>query len=83
MKNKKLGLIVTLALGLLAVPGASWAQPVTQPPRIGVLRFGPLPSSFIQPFRRELRELGYVEGQSIILEHRIAQSVAQLPGLAT
>ena len=32
--------------------------------RIGILRVGPLPASFIEPFRKGLRELGYVEGQN-------------------
>jgi putative ABC transport system substrate-binding protein len=50
--------------------------------RIGLLRVGPPPPSFIEPFRQGLRELGYVEGQSIVIEYGLARSVAQLPELA-
>jgi ABC-type uncharacterized transport system substrate-binding protein len=75
-------LLVTLALGLFVAPGVAWAQPVKQVPRIGVLRLGPLPPRAIESFRQGLRELGYVEGQSIILEYGVAQSVPQLPEVA-
>jgi putative tryptophan/tyrosine transport system substrate-binding protein len=46
--------------------------------RIGVLRVGPPPASFIEPFRQALRELGHVEGQTITIEYASAGSVAQL-----
>ena len=67
---------------LLAAPLATEGQQVKQVPRVGILRYGSLPPSFIEPFRQELRELGYVEGQSIVVEYRIAQTVAQLPDVA-
>lgn len=41
-----------------------------------------LPPSAIDPFRQGLREFGWIEGQSIILEYGLAQSVAQLPDVA-
>jgi len=72
----------TLAGGLLAAPLAAEGQQVKQAPRVGILRYGSLPPSFIEPFRQELRELGYVEGQNIVVEYRFAQSVAQLPDVA-
>jgi hypothetical protein len=74
--------IGTLAGGLLAAPLAAEAQQVKPTARVGILRYGSFPPSFIEPFRQELRELGYVEGQSIVVEYRIAQSVAQLPDVA-
>jgi ABC-type uncharacterized transport system substrate-binding protein len=74
--------IATLAGGLLAAPLAAEGQQVKPASRVGILRYGSLPPSFIEPFRQELRELGYVEGQSIVVEYRIAQSVAQLPDVA-
>jgi ABC-type uncharacterized transport system substrate-binding protein len=46
------------------------------------LRVGSPPPGFIEPFRQELRELGYVEGQTIIIEYGLAENVAQLPELA-
>jgi len=51
-------------------------------PRIGVLRLGPLPPNAAASFRQGLRELGYVEGQSIIVEYGLAQSMIQLPDVA-
>lgn len=63
------GFFVTLALSLLAAPLATVAQ---QPPgkttRIGFL--GDVPPFLDDAFRRGLRELGYVEGQNITIEHR-------------
>ena len=67
---------------LLARPDAARAQQVTKIPRVGVLRLGPLPPSASEPFRQGLRDLGYVEGQSIVLEYGLAPSVAQLPEVA-
>jgi ABC transporter substrate binding protein len=66
--------IVTLILSLLTVPLTSQAQPAAQVPRLGLL----MPSSFsavasrIEAFRHGLRTLGYVEGQNITLESRVA-----------
>ena len=67
---------------LLAAPLAAEAQQAGKVHRIGLLRVGPPPPSFIEPFWQGLRELGYVEGKSIIIEYGLAQSVAQLPELA-
>jgi putative ABC transport system substrate-binding protein len=74
--------LATATAAIIAAPGVAWAQPVKKVPRIGVLRLGPLPPSAIESFRQGLRELGYVEGQSIILEYGLAQSVPQLPEVA-
>jgi putative ABC transport system substrate-binding protein len=64
-----LGLAV---LGLLAAPLAAEAQPAGRVPRIGILPGGPLAPRVHQwdAFRQTLRELGYTEGQNIILEFR-------------
>ena len=69
-------------LALVAAPRAAEAQQPGKGYRIGFLRFGPPPPSFIEPFRQGLRELGYVEGQSVIIEYGLARSVAQLPDIA-
>ena len=75
--------IGTLTGGLLAAPFVAEAQPQAgKVYRIGLLRIGPPPPSFIEPFRQGLRELGYVEGQSIFIEYGLAESVTQLPELA-
>jgi len=61
------------ALGAaVAWPLASLAQPSTAP-RIGILALGNLdPGLFFKEFREGLRELGYIEGQSIAFEFRSA-----------
>ena len=69
-------LVVAVALGMLWAPlGSDAAQP-GRIPRIGVLA-GP-PASVGVPYltaaREALRDLGYVEGQNIIVEFRWAES---------
>jgi putative tryptophan/tyrosine transport system substrate-binding protein len=77
MTRRLIGLLVTLALGLLVAPLAAEAQQAGKVPRIGILVPGIEAPSFIipyrlEPFRRGLREGGYVEGQTIIVEYRFA-----------
>jgi putative ABC transport system substrate-binding protein len=61
---------------------AAEAQPAKPVYRIGFLRNGPPPESFIGGFRQGLRELGYVEGQNINIEYGLAGSADQLPDTA-
>jgi putative ABC transport system substrate-binding protein len=70
------------AASILTVPRVSRAQAAKGASRIGLLRLGAFPPSFIEPFRQELRNLGYVEGESIFFEYRIAQNQSELPALA-
>ena len=85
MRLRTLGLIVTLALGILIAPLAAAAQQPAKVPRVGVLVPGSV-SSFsarIEAFRQALRELGYVEGQNIGIEYRYTEGKLQrLPDLA-
>jgi len=78
-------LLVTLALSILSVPLAA-APPAGKVHRIGVLGAGPAPSEAERqrsPFLRELHQLGYVEGQNIIIERRYAEgNLDRLPDLA-
>jgi putative ABC transport system substrate-binding protein len=67
------GGIVTLILSLLTTPHAADAQQRGKVPRIGFLGDGSAASraaNILEPFREGLRELGYVEGQNILLEVR-------------
>ena len=67
------GGIVTLTLSLLMAPRATDAQPAGSIPRIGVLSpgFPPgEPGRGLDRFRQGLRDLGYVEGQTVALEIR-------------
>jgi putative ABC transport system substrate-binding protein len=69
--------------GIVAAPLAAEAQPA-RVPRIGVLSPGsPGPSPLLDAFRQGLHELGYVEGQNILIEFRFADATPEgLPALA-
>ena len=72
-----------LATVFLATASAAQAQQAKKRPRIGVLssRLGPLPTRE-GAFQESLRKLGYVEGQSIIIEYRYAEErLDRLPEL--
>src|SRR5437867_1306791 len=75
--------VAALVLGILAAPLAVEAQEAGKVPRIGFLRAGPPPRDFVDGFRQGLRELGYVEGQNIIIDYRFTDgTTAQLANLA-
>jgi putative ABC transport system substrate-binding protein len=74
-----------MGLGLLlASPAVAHAQPTGKVPRVGYLFYGsPGPSPEIDAFRQGLRELGYIEGQSVVIEYRFASGqVERYPALA-
>jgi putative tryptophan/tyrosine transport system substrate-binding protein len=77
--------IVTLAGGLLGAPLAAGALRAGRVPVVGILNSASGPrSDTVASLRRNLRELGYVEGQNIALEVRFAGGrVEALPALAT
>src|SRR5262249_16894486 len=68
------------------VPGESGAQTAVRAVRVGTREAGPADAARLgwwNVFRRELRELGWVEGQQVIYEARYADNrVERLPGLA-
>jgi putative ABC transport system substrate-binding protein len=77
--------IVTLTLSLLAAPFAMHAQQRTNVPRIGYLsdESSSLGFASFEPLAQGLRELGYLEGRTIVFEHRYAGGKTEvLPGLA-
>jgi len=62
--------------GLLAAPLAAEAQQAGKVPRVGFLLPGSRSESVqrvVDEFRQGLRELGYVEGQTIAIEYRWAE----------
>lgn len=65
-------LIIMLAVGLFTTPLASGAQRPGKIPRVGFLRTYPVPN-LEEAFRQGLRELGYVEGQTLLIESRYWQ----------
>ena len=80
MKN----IIVSVVFGLIL---ASFypveAQQPTKVRKIGFLSQTGAPSANIEAFRQGLRELGYIEGQNIVIEFRSGERGAQLTELAT
>ena len=77
-------ILLTLVLAMLGTPGAADAQQPSKTPRIGVL--SPLSPSAdgpnVKALREGLRELGYVDGQNIVLDYRWAEGqLDQLPDL--
>ena len=66
---RRIGLAVILALSLFLAPFAVKAQPPTTIPRIGLLADAAL-WAFL---KIGLRDLGYAEGKSIVLEERSSQ----------
>ena len=72
MRLRTIGLIATLALGLLAAPLPAEAQQGKKIPRIWLLRTRTpyLDNAFLQG----LRELGYVEGKNILIDRSVGKS---------
>lgn len=81
----RITIIVPLALAMLSAPLAVHAQQPAKIPRIGALISGS-PSTHrlpVEAFRQGLRDLGYVEGQNIVIEYRYAEGRAdRFPDLA-
>jgi putative ABC transport system substrate-binding protein len=81
MRRREFMALAGSAAAMLAGPGATLAQP-DKIHRIGLLRVGFPPPSFMNPFREGLQALGLIEGQNIFIEYGIGQSVEELPKLA-
>ena len=65
--------LLTSLAGVLAVPLVAETQPSREVHRIGYLGNSVTASqSRVEAFRRGLRELGWVEGQNIVIEPRVA-----------
>jgi putative ABC transport system substrate-binding protein len=76
-------LAAAVALLLLVAPLAAEAeQRAGRVPRIGRLGAGPPPSGPNPPleaFRQGMRELGYIEGQNLVIEQRYAELPVEQP----
>ncbi len=76
LRLRTIGFIATLALGLLAGPLPALAQQAGKVYKIGFLRYrsdSPATDPRLIAFRQRLRELGYVEGQNLVIEYRFAK----------
>jgi putative tryptophan/tyrosine transport system substrate-binding protein len=75
-------LLGVVAGGLLAAPLGAEAQQAGKVYRIGFLRAGQPPESYLDGFQQGLRERGYVYGQNVVVEFRATDgSVDPLPRL--
>ena len=76
--------IAAFALGILYVPVDGEAQQPGKVARVGMLSAAqPRSASFLQAFEHRLRDLGYVEGQNLIIEFRTGEGKAErYPALA-
>src|SRR5262245_25230958 len=83
---RRIGLAVVLAVGLTLPTLAAKAQETARKAHVGVLLLTPRAGAggaSIEALRGGLRELGYVEGQNLLLEIRTAEGQPdRLPRLA-
>ena len=79
------GCLVTLTLSLLVAPLTVRAQQPTKVSRVGYLsdESSSLGVASFEPVAQGLRDLGYLEGHTLVFEHRYAEGkTASLPALA-
>jgi putative ABC transport system substrate-binding protein len=81
-------LLIALGASALTVPLASFAQKQGKVWRVGFLALRHVDfldsDYYYGPFRQGMRELGYLEGKSLVIEWRSAEGKSErLPGLAT
>jgi putative ABC transport system substrate-binding protein len=70
--------IVAFAIGILYLPLNGEAQRPGKVARVGMLSAAqPRSASFLQAFEHRLRDLGYVEGQNLIIEFRTGEGKAE------
>ena len=86
---KTLRLVFILAALALAPPPVAEAQRSGQPPRLGILAFGPTVNQeelsrvrSTSGFWLALKELGWIEGQNLMVETRFGESTDQLRAAA-
>ena len=78
-----IGLAVMLSLSLVFSPLTTEAQQAGKVSRVGWLQPSQPPSGAYINFRRAMRELGYLEGQTVTFDERWAHGrLDRLPGLA-
>ena len=86
MRGSTIDIVVILVLSLLVAPLAAETQPAGKVYRIGILMLGPYPSEAQRqqlPFLQGLRELGWHEGQNLVIERRYAEGeIDRLPARA-
>src|ERR1700752_4337960 len=78
-----LAVVVSLAVALTSLAGE--AQPAEKVARVGILGIGPVPSPqdlaksvSTNPFWMSMKQLGWVDGQNMVVERRFGESADQL-----
>jgi putative ABC transport system substrate-binding protein len=86
VNSRRFGLIAVIAAAILAAAVSANAQHTGKAPRVGVLVLTPRASvggAYVDALQHGLRELGYVGGQTIVLDIRWAEGKPdRLAGLA-
>jgi hypothetical protein len=73
--------LVTFASGILATPLAAEAQQTPKLPRVGYASLNTRTVT-VEAFEQGLRQLGYVLGQNIVVDYRLAEGhVERVPAL--
>lgn len=71
-------LLFTAALGILFLPVGTTAQQAEKVPKIGVTAIGSASNPYTDALRRGLADLGWVQGQNIVIEYRYAEGRREL-----
>jgi putative ABC transport system substrate-binding protein len=78
--------IITAVGGLLGTSRSAGRQQTGKIARVGILLTGspsnPQPTRELDAFTKELRQLGWVEGQNLAVERRWTETPDSFPGLA-
>ena len=81
----RIGLAVVLAVSLILAPLVVEAQKSEKMARLGILGFGPVPSPqdlatsvSTNLFWISMKQLGWVDGQNMVVERRFGESADQL-----
>jgi len=81
--KKLLPIAIISFVFFLASAVSVYAQTHTKIPRIGLLRAGAPPDSFLEIFTQGLRDLGYIDGKNVRMEVRFAEGKTdRIPDLA-
>jgi putative ABC transport system substrate-binding protein len=85
MTIRRAALAAAIVLGLLAAPLAAQAQKSAKMAHVGILGTGPVPSPkelatsvSTNPFWQSMRQLGWTEGQNLVVVRRFGDSAEEL-----